>query len=96
MKCPRCVTTSGQLCLEGLRTSSAAVMADSSPVKDFLSTINLGQHRNALKTAGYDDVEDYSQMGAATSWRRHVAHRRCEDERYGPHLGGDTNTSGQT
>ena len=64
MKCPRCVTTSGQLCLEGLRTSSAAVMADSSPVKDFLSTINLGQHRNALKTAGYDDVEDYTQMGA--------------------------------
>ena len=39
-------------------------MADASPVKDFLGMIGLGQHRDALKMAGYDDVEDYAQMGA--------------------------------
>ena len=76
-------------------------MADSSPMKDFLTTIGLGQHRDALKTAGYDD---YAQMGAneLEAMRGELVgagsclNRRREDERYSLHLGGDMNTSGWT
>ena len=50
--------------LSGNQSVAPQLMADSSPVKDFLTTIGLGQHRDAVKTAGYDDVEDYTQMGA--------------------------------
>ena len=66
---PRCVTTSGQLvwtlaCL-GRRWVGAgmadAVAGEVLPERD---RSRAAPRLHTLKTAGYDDVEDYAQMGA--------------------------------